>query len=142
MDMLQAMHTGHPGSISTIHANSAKDALSRLEIMVGMGAQAISEQALRSLMASAIQIIVHLARLPDGSRKFISLSEVTGVEDNEIRLSDVFIFEQEGMDDNGRIFGCFRSTGVPSRFVDHIRRSGYDPGRNLFDFTYPVGRGK
>ncbi len=140
MDMLQAMNTGHPGSISTIHANSARDALSRLEVMVGMGTLAISENALRSLMASAIHLIVHLTRLPDGTRKFISLSEVMGVENNQIKLQDIFVFEQEGIHEDGTIYGCFKSTGTPSRFVDHLRRSGHRLDKEMFNFCIPAGR--
>lgn len=141
MDMLQAMNTGHPGSISTIHANSTRDALSRLEIMVGMGTLTVSEKALRSLVASAIHIIVHLTRMPDGTRKLISLSEITGVEDDMITVQDIFIFDQQGMDDKGKIYGQFKSTGTESSYSEHIRRNGFalDPG--LFSFSHNVGKG-
>jgi len=140
MDMLQAMNTGHPGSISTIHANSARDALSRLEVMVGMGAMTISETALRSLVTSAIHIIVHLARLPDGKRRFISLSEITGMENGKITMQDIFIFEQEGMDSSGNIFGRFKATGIPTAFSRHIEHSGIKLSRNIFNFDYKAGK--
>lgn len=139
MDMLQAMNTGHPGSISTIHANSTQDALSRLEVMVGMGALTISEKALRALMASAIHIIVHLSRLPDGTRKFMSLSEITGMENEVITLRNIFVFEQEGMDPDGKIFGRFKATGTPSSYSDHIRRNGFTLAPDTFNFNYAVG---
>jgi pilus assembly protein CpaF len=140
MDMLQAMNTGHPGSMSTIHANSARDALSRLEVMVSMGAMAISERALRSLTASAINIIVHLARLPDGKRRCISLSEITGMQGDIIAMQDIFRFEQEGMDASGTIHGSFKSTGIPSRFSEHLERSGVKLSRDIFNFCRKVGK--
>jgi len=134
MDMLQAMNTGHPGSMSTIHANSSRDALSRLEVMVSMGAMTISEMALRSLTASAINIIVHLARLPDGKRKLMSVSEITGMKGNIIAMQDIFVFEQEGIDASGNIYGSFKSTGIPSVFSEHIRIAGVKLSRNVFNF--------
>ncbi len=140
MDMLQAMNTGHPGSMSTIHANSSRDALSRLEVMVSMGAMTISERALRSLTASAINIIVHLARLPDGKRRFISLSEITGMKGDIIAMQDIFVFEQEGVDASGNIYGSFKATGIPSVFSEHIKRWGVKLSRNVFNFRREVGK--
>ncbi len=140
MDMLQAMNTGHPGSISTIHANSARDALSRLEVMVSMGAMTISETALRALTASAINIVVHLARLPDGQRKFISLSEITGMEGGIITIQDLFVFDQEGLDASGNVFGSFKATGIPSVFSEHINRSGIKLNRDIFNFNRGIGK--
>jgi len=140
MDMLQALNTGHPGSMSTIHANSSRDALSRLEVMVGMGAMTISERALRSLTASAINIIVHLARLPDGKRRFISLSEITGMEGDIIAMQEIFVFEQEGVDASGNIYGSFKSTGIPSVFSEHIRIAGVKLSRNVFNFHHEAGK--
>lgn len=134
MDMLQAMNTGHPGSMSTIHANSSRDALSRLEVMVSMGAMTISEMALRSLTASAINIIVHLVRLPDGKRKLMSVSEITGMQGDIIAMQDIFVFEQEGVDASGNIYGSFKSTGIPSVFSEHIRIAGVKLSRNVFNF--------
>lgn len=139
MDMLQAMNTGHPGSMSTVHANSARDALSRLEVMVSMGALSISERALRALTASAINIIVHLARLPDGKRRFISLSEITGMEGDIIAMQEIFLFEQEGIDSLGNIYGKFKSTGIRSKFSEHLEKAGIKLSRNLFNFSHQVG---
>jgi len=134
------MNTGHPGSMSTIHANSARDALSRLEVMVGMGAMTISERALRFLIASAINIIVHLARLPDGKRRFISLSEITGMEGDIITMQEIFVFEQEGVGASGNIYGSFKSTGISSVFSEHIRIAGVKLSRNVFNFHHSVGK--
>ncbi len=139
MDMLQAMNTGHPGSMSTIHANSPRDALSRLEVMVGMGLMTISERALRSLTASAINIIVHLARLSDGRRRCTSVSEITGMEGDIIAMQELFVFDQEGMDGAGNIYGRFRATGIRSRFMEHLGRFGVRLRRETFDFSREVG---
>jgi pilus assembly protein CpaF len=124
MDMLQAMNTGHPGSMSTIHSNSPRDALSRMEVMASMGTAAFSEQALRRLIASAIHVIVQLARLPDGRRRVISISEVTGMAEDRARLQDVFVFVQQGVDDAGRIFGQFRGCRNTPACMEHLRSYG------------------
>lgn len=140
MDMLQAMNTGHQGSMSTIHSNSARDALARLEVMVRMGALMVSENALRSLTASAINVIIHLSRLADGTRRMISVSEVTGMEGNIIAMQDLFVFDQQGVDSSGNIYGEFRATGVPSIFADHIERSGYKLNHDIFTLKLPIGK--
>ena len=138
MDMLQAMNTGHQGSMSTIHANSPRDALSRLEVMVGMGSMIISEKALRALTASAINIVVHLTRLPDGKRRLISVSEITGMSGDVIAMQEIFMFDQQGVDSAGNIYGEFRATGVPSIFADHIERSGNKLNPEIFKFHHKI----
>ncbi|MBL0715185.1 MAG: CpaF family protein [Desulfosarcina sp.] len=138
MDMLQAMNTGHPGSMSTIHANSQRDALTRLEVMASMGTVAFSERALRGLIASAVNIIVQLVRLPDGKRRVRSVSEITGMEGDTIVTQDIFVFNQEGVDANGRIFGNFNATGIIPIFAEHIKTYGMELRPSLFRFRKEV----
>lgn len=124
MDMLQAMNTGHPGSMSTIHANSSRDALSRMEVMAGMGAVFFSEKALRGLIASAINIVVQLARLPDGKRRMVAISEITGMQGDTITMQEIFVFSQEGVDNDGNVYGEFRGAGIVPAFMEHIQTYG------------------
>lgn len=138
MDMLQAMNTGHPGSMSTIHANSPKDALSRMEVMSSMGTSFFSERALRGLLASAINIIVQLARLPDGKRRIISISEVKGMRENDIIVSPVYLFIQKGVRDNGSIFGKFTGATDKPFFLDHIQSHGIDINPRIFGIEKEV----
>jgi len=138
MDMLQAMNTGHPGSMSTIHANTPKDALSRMEVMAGMGTALFSERALRGLIASAIHIIVQLARLPDGARRVISISEVAGMSADNVSVTPLVVFHQQGVDDRGRAFGRFEGTGVQSIFTAHFHSHGSKLPENLFSHSQPV----
>ncbi|MCD6271933.1 MAG: CpaF family protein, partial [Deltaproteobacteria bacterium] len=139
MDMLQAMNTGHQGSMSTIHANSPNDALSRMEVMLSMGTSQFSELAMRALIASAINIIVQLARLADGTRRIVSVSEVTGIDENyKMKLQDIFIFEQKGIDEDGRIYGAFTSTGLESRFTEHLRSYGIELSPEIFNFVKEI----
>ncbi len=139
LDMLQAMNTGHQGSMSTIHANTPRDALSRLEIMVRMGALQISEGALRSLMASAVNIVVHLERLSDGKRRLLSVSEVVGMEGEVIAMQEVFVFERRGVSSSGRIRGEFKATGAPSIYVEHMKQYGITIDPAVFKLQKPVG---
>jgi pilus assembly protein CpaF len=124
LDMMQAMNTGHDGSISTIHANSARDALSRLETMMLMAGISLPERALREQIASALDLIVQLARLSDGSRRLVEFAEVTGMEGNIITTQTIFKFEQQGLD-NGKVTGEFVATGVMPSFVDRLERFGF-----------------
>ncbi len=124
LDMMQAMNTGHDGSISTIHANSARDALSRLETMMLMAGIALPERALREQIASALDVIVQLSRLSDGSRKIVEFSEVTGMEGNTITSQTIFKFEQRGVE-NGKVIGEFVATGVMPSFMDRLERYGF-----------------
>ncbi|MCH8054984.1 MAG: CpaF family protein [Deltaproteobacteria bacterium] len=124
LDMMQAMNTGHDGSISTIHANSARDALSRLETMMLMSSVNLPERALREQIASALNIVIQLSRLSDGTRKLTELSEVTGMEGNVVTMQLIFRFEQKGVE-NGRVKGEFTATGVRPMFLDRLERYGF-----------------
>jgi pilus assembly protein CpaF len=124
LDMMQAMNTGHDGSISTIHANSARDALSRLETMMLMAGISLPERALREQVASALDVIVQLSRLSDGSRKLVEFTEVTGMEGPTITTQTIFKFEQRGVE-NGKIVGEFVATGVMPSFLDRLERYGF-----------------
>ncbi len=126
LDMLQAMTTGHDGSLSTGHANSPKDMLRRLETMVLMTGYELPLRAIREQMASAVDLIVHTARLKDGSRKIVNITEVYGTEDDEILTQDIFVFEQTGVDDDGKILGELRPTGVRPTFMGQFARSGVE----------------
>jgi pilus assembly protein CpaF len=123
-DMLQAMNTGHEGSLTTVHANSVRDALARVENMVSMANLNIPERAVRHQIASAIHAVVQVARLSDGTRKVISVSEVTGLEDESIAMQDIFVFERRGIDETGKVRGTFRATGVRPLFADRLATSG------------------
>jgi pilus assembly protein CpaF len=124
-DMLQAMSTGHDGSLSTIHANSSRECLGRLEIMMLLSGFSIPQRAMRQQIASAIHIIVHVARMSDGSRKVIKISEVTGMEGDAIMMQDLLEFAHTGTDENGKVQGHFRSTGIRSAYAQRIERAGY-----------------
>jgi pilus assembly protein CpaF len=123
-DMLQAMNTGHEGSLTTVHANSVRDALSRVENMVSMANLNIPERAVRQQIASAIHAVVQVARLSDGTRKVISVSEVTGMENDVIAMQDIFVFERRATDENGKVRGVFRATGVRPTFADRLATGG------------------
>jgi len=138
LDMLQAMNTGHPGSMSTIHANSPRDALSRMEVMLSMGTSVFSEMAMKALLGSAINIIVQLARLPDGKRRLMSVSEVAGISGEDFALHEIFRFEQHGVGANGNIYGCFRATGKESMFMDHMKSHGIELKKEIFQLVWEV----
>ncbi len=124
LDMLQAMNTGHDGSLSTAHANSPRDALSRLETMVLMAGMEMPMKAIREQIASAIDFIVHQSRLSDGTRKITYITEVVGMETDIITLQDIFIFDQSGVDERGRVQGRHRATGVKPKCLDKLRTAG------------------
>jgi len=123
-DMLQAMNTGHEGSLTTVHANSPRDAMARIENMVSMANLNIPERAVRQQIASAVHAVVQIARLSDGTRKVITVSEVTGMENEAIAMQDIFVFERTGIDQNGRVRGAFRATGTRPRFAERLATSG------------------
>jgi pilus assembly protein CpaF len=123
-DMLQAMNTGHEGSLTTVHANSVRDALARVENMVSMANLNIPERAVRHQIASAIHAVVQVARLSDGTRKVISISEVTGMDSESISMQDVFVFERRGIDESGKVRGTFRATGIRPLFADRLATAG------------------
>src|SRR5499427_7925817 len=137
-DMLQAMNTGHEGSLTTVHANSQRDALSRVESMFSMANLNIPERAVRQQIASAIHAVVQIARLSDGSRKVIAVSEVTGVEGEIICMQDIFTFERHGLDQAGRVRGAFRASGIRPRFADRLATAGCRLRPAIFDSTLEV----
>ena len=132
-DMLQAMNTGHEGSLTTIHANSQRDALARLESMFSMANLGIPERAMRQMVASAIHAVVQIARLTDGTRKVVTISEVTGIEGDVISMQDIFVFERYGIDEGGRVRGVFKATGIRPKFADKLATSGARLRPALFD---------
>ncbi|MEE8147165.1 MAG: CpaF family protein, partial [Longimicrobiales bacterium] len=132
VDMLQAMNTGHEGSLSTVHANSTRDALSRLETMVLMAGLALPVRVLREYIASALDMIIHVTRLSDGTRKVVRMTEVVGMEETVITTQDIFLFEQEGIDQNGRVVGVHSATGVRPKFSERLLRAGIDLGSEIF----------
>jgi pilus assembly protein CpaF len=124
LDMLQAMNTGHDGSISTVHANSARDSLARLEMMMQLSGFDIPVKAMRQQISAALDAIVHTARLADGTRKVLGISEVVGMEGDTIMLQDLFAYQREGKDADGNIVGRFSSTGIRPHFADRLKHSG------------------
>jgi pilus assembly protein CpaF len=137
-DMLQAMNTGHEGSLTTVHANSPRDALARLESMFSMANLNIPERAVRQQIAAAIHVVVQVARLPDGTRKVTSVSEVTGMEDDGILMQDIFTFDRLRMEPDGKVRGVFRATGAKSRFADRLATAGYGLRNELFQSRMEV----
>ena len=133
LDMLQAMNTGHEGSMATIHANTPRDALTRLENMVSMAAASLPTKAMRQQISSAISVVVQVARLTDGKRKVISIQEITGMEGDVITMQEIFSFKQTGLSDDGVVQGHFAATGVRPRFVDRLRVFGVVVPETLFD---------
>src|SRR5499426_4079500 len=133
LDMLQSMNTGHDGSLSTVHANSSRDALSRLETMILMSGLALPVRAMRDYIASALDAIVHVARLSDGTRKVVRVTEIVGMEEDVITTQDIFTFEQEGLDKEGRVRGYHRATGVRPKFSERLLRAGIELPADLFD---------
>ena len=132
LDMLQAMNTGHDGSLTTGHANSPRDMLSRLETMVLMAGMNLPDKAMREQIAAAMNLIVHESRFPDGTRKITALTEIQGMEGDIITLQDIFVYEQKGKDENGRVIGRFRPTGIRPKFMDKLMNSGIQVSNDIF----------
>jgi pilus assembly protein CpaF len=137
-DMLQAMNTGHEGSLTTIHANTQRDALARLENMFSMANLNIPERAMRAQIASAIHGVVQIARLADGTRKVISITEVTGMEGEIISSQDIFVFERKGIDENGKVKGIFRATGIRPKFAERLLTGGHKLRTAIFESSMEV----
>jgi pilus assembly protein CpaF len=133
LDMLQAMNTGHDGSLTTVHANTARDALHRLDTMVAMGNLNIPEKAIRQQIASAINLIVQITRLSDGTRKVTSVTELTGMEGGVITMQDIFLFERLGLREDGKVRGRFRATGIRPKCSDRLAASGVKLPADMFD---------
>jgi pilus assembly protein CpaF len=134
LDMLQAMNTGHDGSISTIHANSPRDALARLETMVLMAGFDLPARAIREQMSSALNVMIQVARLSDGTRKIVKVSEVTGMEGDVMVMQDIFVYEKQGLTDEGKVKGQFRATGVRPKFLDVIHTAGIHLESEIFAY--------
>ena len=134
LDMLQAMNTGHDGSISTIHANASRDALSRIETMVLMAGFDLPSKAIREQIASALNVIIQLSRMSDGTRKVVTVSEVTGMEGDVVVMQDIFVFEKRGVDRDGKVLGEYRATGVRPKFLDAVHAAGIHLPANVFAY--------
>jgi pilus assembly protein CpaF len=132
VDMLQAMNTGHDGSLTTLHANSPRDALSRLETMIAMASLDLPEKAMRQQIASAIQVVIQVSRMGDGTRKITNIAEITGMEGDVITMQDIFVFERQGVGDGGTVLGHHKATGIRPKFADRLRAYGVDLASMLF----------
>jgi pilus assembly protein CpaF len=133
LDMLQAMNTGHDGSLTTVHANTPRDALSRIETMIAMGATNLPERAMRQQISSAIQLVVQQTRLSDGTRKVTSVSEITGMEGDVITMQEIFLFEKLGVSQDGKVIGRFKPTGVRPKCSERLRASGIHLPADMFE---------
>jgi pilus assembly protein CpaF len=134
LDMLQAMNTGHDGSISTVHANSARDSLTRVEMMLQMAGLSLPMRAMRQQIASALDVIVHTGRLSDGTRKVLGVSEVVGMEGDAIQLQELFIYERRGTDEDGKVVGEFVSTGIRPGFLSRLKASSHEVDLSVFEY--------
>jgi pilus assembly protein CpaF len=132
-DMLQAMNTGHDGSLATVHANSPRDALSRVENMIAMAGLDLAAKTVRAQIASAIHIVLQLERLEDGRRKLVSVQEINGMEGDIITMTEVFKFQRHGIDEQGNVLGTFKATGIIPSFYNHLQKRGMVIDREVFD---------
>ncbi|MGA9995663.1 MAG: CpaF family protein [Pyrinomonadaceae bacterium] len=133
IDMLQAMNTGHDGSLTTVHANTPRDALARLETMIQMTGMRLSDRAMRQQIASAINLVIQAARLQDGTRRVTSISEITGMEGETITMQEIFMFERTGVDREGKVVGRFKATGIRPRFAEKLKACGLQLPRVFFE---------
>ncbi|HTS27790.1 MAG TPA: CpaF family protein, partial [Bryobacteraceae bacterium] len=139
LDMLQAMNTGHDGSLTTVHANSPRDAISRLEVMVSLANANMHLTAIRQQIASAVHILVQASRLSDGTRRVTSVTEVTGIETDIVTLQDLFVFEKRGVSADGKVMGRFAATGILPKFNEKLLAAGIRLPLELFDEMIPIG---
>jgi pilus assembly protein CpaF len=142
LDMLQAMNTGHDGSLTTVHANSPRDAIARMETMVMMGNLNVPEKAIRRQIASAVTLVLQVARFNDGSRRLTHITEITGMEGDIVSMQDVFLFEKQGVTAEGRTLGTFTATGIRPRFEEKLRASGISLPANFFEPSVTYRRGE
>jgi pilus assembly protein CpaF len=133
LDMLQAMNTGHDGSLTTIHANSARDAMQRLETLMQLSGVSLPDKAMREQIASALDVVVQVSRLSDGKRKVVSIAEVTGMEGNVVTMQDIFTFRREGIGDDGAVLGQFTPTGIRPKFIERLRLAGVNIPTSVFE---------
>jgi pilus assembly protein CpaF len=138
IDMLQAMNTGHEGSLATVHSNTTRDALARMETMIGMGMANLSDKSIREMIARALDVIVQLDRLVDGTRRILAITEVTGMEGSVVTTQDIFVFQQKGVDEDGRVRGTFMATGTRPKFASKLARYGIELSRDLFRLRMDV----
>ena len=138
IDMLQAMNTGHEGSLATVHANTTRDALARLETMIGMGMPNLGDKNIREMIARALDVIIQLDRLPDGTRRLMAVTEITGMEGSVISTQDIFVFQQRTIDDEGRVRGAFVATGTRPKCAARLAQVGIELSRDLFRFRQEV----
>ena len=138
LDMLQAMNTGHDGSLTTVHANSPRDAVSRLETMALMANLNLPERAIRQQIASAIAIVVQVSRMSDGTRRVTHLSEITGMDEEVVSMQDIFVFEKQGIGPNGRVLGTFSATGIRPKFAEKLKASGIAVPATMFEHTVHI----
>jgi pilus assembly protein CpaF len=138
LDMLQAMNTGHDGSLTTIHANTPRDAISRLETLSLMAELNLPDRAIRQQIASAITIVIQVARLSDGVRRVTNISEVIGFAEERVTMQDILVFEKQGIGPDGRVLGRFRSTGLRPTFAERLKVSGIHLPHNMFDHICEV----
>jgi pilus assembly protein CpaF len=138
LDMLQAMNTGHDGSLTTIHANSPRDAIGRLEVMVGMANANMGIRAIRQQVASAIDLLVQIARLSDGSRRVTYLTECVGMEGDQVTTQDIFVFERTGLGEGGKVRGRFRATGIRPKFYERLAASGIQLPASVFQTVVEI----
>ena len=133
--MLQAMNTGHDGSLTTVHANSPRDAVARMETLALMANLNLPEQAVRRQIASAIAIVIQVARMSDGSRRMTHMTEITGMEDDVVSMQDVFVFEKHGVSPEGRTVGTFTANGIRPKFAEKLKASGIELPPGMFEQT-------
>jgi len=138
LDMLQAMNTGHDGSLTTIHANTPRDAVARLETMALMSNLNLPEKALRQQIASAVALVVQVSRLSDGTRRITYVTEITGMTGDVVAMQDIFIFEKLGIEAGGRVLGRFKATGVSPKFADKLKVSGIHLPPSIFEHSVEV----
>jgi pilus assembly protein CpaF len=138
LDMLQAMNTGHDGSLTTVHANTPRDALARIETMIAMGATNLPEKAMRAQIASAIQVVCQQTRLSDGTRRVTSVSEITGMEGEIITMQEIFVFEKLGISQEGKVLGRFRATGVRPKCAERLKAAGVHLPADMFEGVFEV----
>jgi pilus assembly protein CpaF len=140
LDMLQAMNTGHDGSLTTIHSNTPRDAVGRLEVLVGMANANMGVRSIRAQVTSAIDLMVQVARFSDGSRKITYITELVGLEGEQVTMQDIFVFEKSGVAENGKVLGRFKATGVRPRFYEKLRSSGINLPASLFQTVVEIGQ--
>src|SRR5215472_16435031 len=140
LDMLQAMNTGHDGSMTTIHANSPRDAVARMETMAMMANLNLPEKAVRRQIASAVTIVIQVSRMSYGTRRVTHLTEITGMEEDTVSVQDVFLFEKQGITQDGRVMGTFTATGIRPKFADRLKASGIDVAASIFEHSFQLQR--